>query len=327
MGKKQDDDDMSFLEEGEKSPIGMIIGGVVLLVVIIILCVVIWKLSHKDEGGSQPPDRGQAAVGTMEESRESSQQSQAASESGGGTTQPSGQEGGGETTRPSGQQSGGESSPPSGQGGIAPDDENAALSMTFRDVDETVTPKEATNLRSVPSTASDDTIVVKLKNGEKVTRTGLNADTGWSRLEYNGQTVYALSRLLTTDLKAPADSEGSSGSTVKSEENKPSQPPVTNVSGTDSNTVTTKDGTTVTFTPCDDVVSPKMEVNLRGEPSTSQGNASVHARLKYGETVKRTGYQATTDDSGWSRVEYNGEVLYAVTSYLFVVEETDGEGE
>ena len=307
MGRKQDDDDLSFLEEGEKSPIGLIVGGVILLVVIIILCVVIWKLSHKDGGGSQPPDQGQAPVGTMEESQESFEPS----------TVPE------EPTVPA-SESGSQASQPSGQGGISPDDEDAALSMTFHEVNETVTPKEATNLRSVPSAADDDTIVVKLKNGQTVTRTGLNDDTGWSRLEYNGQTVYALSRLLTTDLNPPASSEEPSSSAMV-QENKPSQTPVTNASGTDGNTVTTKDGTTITFTPCDDVVSPKMEVNLRGEPSTSQGNDSVHVRLKYGEKVKRTGYQATNDDTGWSRVEYNGETLYAVTSYLFVVEETEGE--
>ena len=63
-----------------------------------------------------------------------------------------------------------------------------------------------------------------------------------------------------------------------------------------------------------------MEVNLRGEPSTSQGNDSVHYRLKYGETVRRTGYQSTGDDTGWSRVEYNGQTLYCISSYLQVVE-------
>ena len=33
-------------------------------------------------------------------------------------------------------------------------------------------------------------VVASLKNGEVVTRTGINRDVGWSRVEYNGQTLY-----------------------------------------------------------------------------------------------------------------------------------------
>ncbi|MDR2043693.1 MAG: hypothetical protein LBQ15_04875 [Clostridium sp.] len=84
---------------------------------------------------------------------------------------------------------------------------------------------------------------------------------------------------------------------------------------TDQNAVVTKDGRKVVFTPCDDIVSPKEEVNLRGEPSTSQGNGTIHYRMLYGDTARRTG---VSEETGWSRVEYHGEVLYAVTSYLFV---------
>ena len=91
------------------------------------------------------------------------------------------------------------------------------------------------------------------------------------------------------------------------------QPVVT----TDPNRVSTKDGRVIVFTDCDDIVTPKEYVNLRLEPSTSEGNATVHCRLNYGETVHRTGI---SEDSGWSRVEKDGVVCYVVTSLVYVPE-------
>ncbi|MCD7806058.1 MAG: hypothetical protein LUH19_01810 [Lachnospiraceae bacterium] len=168
-------------------------------------------------------------------------------------------------------------------------------SMTFTAVDETVTAKSATNLRSEPSTSDTDTVVLVLESGMQAQRTGINEDTGWSRLTYEGQTLYAVSSLLTTDLSGQTTGEVAA----------------------DPDRVTTLDGRVIIFTACDDTVSPKMSTNLRTEPSTSQGSATVYYELQYGESVHRTGYDA---DAGWSRVEYDGQVLYAVTSYLYVVE-------
>ena len=68
--------------------------------------------------------------------------------------------------------------------------------MNFTEVNEQVTAKEETNLRTLPSTGGGSQIVYTLKNGEYVTRTGVS-DSGWSRLIYNGQTVYAVSSYLT----------------------------------------------------------------------------------------------------------------------------------
>lgn len=170
-------------------------------------------------------------------------------------------------------------------------DENA---MAFAECEDTVTPKELINLRSAPSTAADN-VVSQAANGELLRRTGINNDTGWSRVEYNGQVLYAVSSYLTADLTV--------------------QPPT---AAPDENSVSTKDGRTITFVDCDDNISPKMYVNLRLEPSTSEGNDTVHCRLEYGEVVHRTG---VSEDSGWSRVEYDGIVLYVVTSYMYVVEE------
>ena len=73
----------------------------------------------------------------------------------------------------------------------------------------------------------------------------------------------------------------------------------------------------IIFADCSDNITPKEYVNLRTEPSTSQGEATVRCQVKSGETVRRTGYSA---DSGWSRVEYNGEVLYVVSSLMKAVQ-------
>ncbi len=175
------------------------------------------------------------------------------------------------------------------------DTSTSPTGMTFTEVSETVMAKSATNLRSEPSTESADTVVLVLESGIQVTRTGINTDTGWSRLSYDGQVLYAVSSLLTTDLTGQTTGEVAA----------------------DPDRVTTQDGRVIIFTACDDTVTPKMSVNLRTEPSTSQGDATVYYELQYGETVRRTGYD---QDAGWSRVEYNGQTLYAVTSYLYIVE-------
>ena len=59
---------------------------------------------------------------------------------------------------------------------------------------EQVTAKDVTNLRDAATTQSN--IVVALKNGEVVTRIGVGKN-GWSKLEYNGQIVYAITSYLT----------------------------------------------------------------------------------------------------------------------------------
>ena len=62
-------------------------------------------------------------------------------------------------------------------------------------MNEQVTAKSETNLRTRPS-VTDSEVVHTLKNGEYLTRTGVSTN-GWSRLLYNGQTVYAVSSYLT----------------------------------------------------------------------------------------------------------------------------------
>lgn len=167
--------------------------------------------------------------------------------------------------------------------------------MVFQAVQESVTPKDVVNLRSVPTTLDDGNIVMQSLNGEVLNRVGVNTDTGWSKIDYNGQTLYAVTQYLTTDLdyKTPV---------------KPSDP----------NRITTISGRVILFTNCDDWITPKEYVNLRTEPSTSEGETTVSCQLNQGEKAHRTGYSA---DSGWSRVEYNGQVLYVVTSLMQTVTE------
>ena len=170
-------------------------------------------------------------------------------------------------------------------------------SMEFTEVSDTVTAKDVTNLRSVPSTLEEGNIVSQLMNGEVISRTGINEAYGWSRLDYNGQTVYAVSNYLTTDLNY--------------------KPPVTS---SNPNRVSTKDGRVIIFTDYSDNVTPKEYVNLRTEPSTSEGESTVRCQIKNGDVVHRTGY---SPDSGWSRVEYNGEILYVVSSMIYTTDATE----
>ena len=167
-------------------------------------------------------------------------------------------------------------------------------SMRFDVVQDSVTPKDVVNLRSVPSTVDADTIVTQANNGEVLSRIGINGNTGWSQIDYDGQTLYAVTQYLTTDLsyKTPVT---------------PSNP----------NRVSTISGRIIIFNDCDDQITPKEYVNLRTEPSTTEGDATVSCQVNNGDSIHRTGI---SPDSGWSRVEYNGQVLYVVTSLMQAVQ-------
>ncbi len=150
----------------------------------------------------------------------------------------------------------------------------------YQPVNEAVTAKKVTNLRSAASSASDDTIVAVLHNGETVTRTGVGSN-GWSQVDYNGQTLYAISSYLTTDLGY----------------------------------VQTSPDTSV-YTDVNEQVTPKIECNLRTEPSTAN-EGTVVATIRNGDVVTKTGINSNT---GWSRLDYNGQTVYAVSSYLTPVQ-------
>lgn len=161
--------------------------------------------------------------------------------------------------------------------------------MTFQEVNEKVTAKESTNLRDIPSQGDGSAVMTILANGETADRTGVNEEFGWSRVVYNGETYYAVSSYLTTDLNYQATQSKEAGS---------------------------GDGLKTKFTEVNDVVTAKIEVNLRALPSVTNPDATVAAVLHNGETVTRTG---VNEDYGWSRVDYNGQTLYCVSSYVTTV--------
>lgn len=167
---------------------------------------------------------------------------------------------------------------------------NVEATMKFRDVNETVTAKKETNLRDKPSQGSDAKVVYTLKNGETATRTGIS-DSGWSRIEYKGQTLYAVSSLLTTDL------------TIKQPEPEVPEEP--------------DDGIKTQFTTVDDWVTPKDAVNLRLKPTTDDSVGPVVVKIEKGVILHRIGINT---DVGWSKVEYEGQILYCVSSYLDITE-------
>lgn len=162
---------------------------------------------------------------------------------------------------------------------------DAEALMDFTNVDETVTAKDSTNLRNIPSQGEDSTVVYTLQNGETATRTGVSS-SGWSRISYNGQTLYAVSSYLTTDLGYQTPEQEGAGS---------------------------GDGLKTKFADRNEQVTAKIEVNLRALPSVTNPDATVVAVLHNGEYVTRTGIN---EEYGWSRVDYNGQTLYCISSYL-----------
>ena len=158
--------------------------------------------------------------------------------------------------------------------------------MYFMEVDEKVTAKDVTNLRDIPSQGDDSTVVMQLNNGEIAARTGVS-DSGWSRLIIDGQKYYAVSQYLTTNLEYRTPDENGEG------------------------------GLKTQFTTVAQKVTPKIEVNLRKLPSVTNPDAVVVATVSAGEVFERTGLN---QEYGWSRVEYHGQTLYCVSSYLNIVE-------
>ncbi|MCR4830879.1 MAG: glycoside hydrolase family 25 [Pseudobutyrivibrio sp.] len=170
--------------------------------------------------------------------------------------------------------------------------------MKFTDTNETVTAKSKTNLRDKPSQGADSTVKATLENGQTATRTGTSS-SGWSRVSYNGATYYAVSSYLTTDLSAPAQTQAQAP--VAEEPHQPEVPA----------------GFKTKFIDVNETVTAKELVNLRSKPSVTDADSTVVATLSAGQNAIRTG---VNNEYGWSRVEYNGQILYCVSSYIKVVE-------
>ena len=204
---------------------------------------------------------------------------------------------------------------------------NPELGINFTEVNDTVTAKELTNLRTLPSTL-DSEVVYQLRSGETVQRTGIGSN-GWDRVIYNGQKLYAVHNFLTTDLSGSASGSGEGGnaadsasqsgtaetgnagdSASQSEAAEDDSSGETAVSGSAQADDGTSESAGVVFRDVSEAVTARDRVNLRDQPSTVTGN--VVGTLNYGEAVVRTGIS----DSGWSRLEVNGQVVYASSRLL-----------
>ena len=254
-------DNYSELEEDQGGLLTMLITFVVLVAVTALVCTIIWKATHKEP---------KAELGTVQV-----------------PVTPTISE-----TLVSGEEI---INSQTGDQEIEIDPINGDATMVFETVDEDVTAKDAAIIRTLPDTEGITTVAGQLRNGQFLKRVGINKETGWSKVIFNGQEGYAISYMLTADkeykTKAPENPD---------------------------NRVTTSDGYIVIFRDCEDMVTTDRNVNLRTEPSTAQGGASVSAQISPGLTAKRTGISV---DAGWSRVEFNGLVLYVVTSFMQEVRE------
>ncbi|MBR3825746.1 MAG: hypothetical protein IKJ39_11195 [Lachnospiraceae bacterium] len=77
--------------------------------------------------------------------------------------------------------------------------------LVFEPVDDWITAKEVTNLRSEPSTEKGvESVVVKLSNGTAVRRVGINEETGWSKIIYEDGIVYASTAYM-VEAEAPTE--------------------------------------------------------------------------------------------------------------------------
>ena len=171
--------------------------------------------------------------------------------------------------------------------GYTPPDEKTleqedGIQTQFTAVNDVVTAKKVVNLRKLPSVEHEDAVVLaQLQAGDTAKRVGIS-ENGWSKLEYQGMTCYAV----TSYLKIVGEGETQPSGQVQIQ---------------------------TQFEDIQDQVTAKVEVNLRSLPSVEDPSCVVVATLKNGEIVTRTGINR---DVGWSRVIYNGQTLYCVSNYL-----------
>lgn len=171
--------------------------------------------------------------------------------------------------------------------GKGPGGDPNGIETEFTEVNrEEVTAKDEVNLRTIPSVTDERSKVIgKLKKGDVAYRTG-ESTNGWSRLDYNGKTCYAVTQYLI----GPHGEEDRKGSTE----------------------IHTQ------FEEIKDRVTAKDVVNLRDRPTVTKGESKVIGKLKKGQVIDRVGINR---DLGWSKVIFEGKELYCVTNYLKVVNE------
>ena len=159
--------------------------------------------------------------------------------------------------------------------------------MRFREIsDEAVTAENAVNLRDIPSQGNDSTVCRVLGNGDIATRIAVS-DAGWSKVVYENETYYCLTQFLTTDL---SHGPGYSDYVVET-----------------------------VFQDVRELVTAEEEAILRNIPSSVDSGTQIVGKLLYKDVATRIGIS----DTGWSKLEYNGEICYCVTSRLIPVDEID----
>lgn len=172
------------------------------------------------------------------------------------------------------------------------------IQTQFVAVNQLVTAKNMVNLRKLPSVEHEDAVILEqLHNGDIATCVGVS-DNGWSKLSYKGVTCYAVTSYLAevTDASAVPDQ-----GTLETE---PTE------------SIDRQLEIQTQFEFVDDKVTAKKAVNLRSLPSVEDPRCVIVAQLDNGVVIPRTGIN---HDLGWSRVDYNGQPLYCITSYLKVV--------
>lgn len=173
------------------------------------------------------------------------------------------------------------------------------IQTQFVSMNQLVTAKQRVNLRKLPSVEHEDAVVLEeLNNGEIAACVGVS-DNGWSKLIYKGVTCYAVTSYLQEVTDSSAVPDGGQLET-KPTENVEEQLEIQ-----------------TQFEYVEDQVTAKKAVNLRSLPSVEDPRCKVVAQLDHGVVIRRTGIN---HDLGWSRVDYNGQPLYCISSYLKVVD-------
>ena len=137
----------------KEDPVYLLIGGAVFIIFIILFCVIVWNITHNRKNDIVIDNSpGMTEVVSTETSSnadvvippESSTEEESTEEA-----------------------------------GVDYNDTSNDMGRTFVEVDDVVTAKDVTNLRSEPSTSKgEQTVVAKLRNGETATRIGKEETTG-----------------------------------------------------------------------------------------------------------------------------------------------------
>lgn len=164
--------------------------------------------------------------------------------------------------------------------------------MAFEEVSEQVTAKDKTNLRDRPSQDEDSIVLDTLLHGEIAHRVAISG-SGWSKLEFEGNIYYAHSNYLTSDLTSE-DLKPEAEGELSAEEDPDG------------------DGIVTQFTPTATLVTAKEKTNLRSIPSYTREDSEIMFELLNGQVAKCIG----VSENGWSKLEYQGKICYAISSYL-----------